>query len=266
MRNPRLWFGLLLVFATLILVIVGIAYYVSQSPHTGATESPVATTTPTPREAVPTPPERTVPESVISFFHWVPLWSSEASTTGFFEQNGRIYWVNTEVPGNPNTFLISVPYNGYAKDDRCIFYLYRSLCSGIDLATFTPLGPFQAKDKNHVYDTGGTDIQIVTDADPATFEVVGGVSLGPNGALTGNYTKDKDSVWYLQAYKISGADPATFVALGEDGSIESFDFAKDKNHVYCGSGILGGADVNTFDPKTANPDTLDFSQCVHGPF
>lgn len=75
-------------------------------------------------------------------------------------------------------------------------------------------------------------------------------------ALTRYYTKDKNNVYYYYEIPVvyvvtilDDADPETFEVIYKAGKYEigKKDYAKDKNNVYRGEGIIKGADPRTFE-------------------
>ena len=97
---------------------------------------------------------------------------------------------------------------------------------GADTASFQQLkkGDY-AKDKNRVYWWGS----IITNADPATFEL-----------MAGRYAKDGKYV-YLDQNIVEGADPATFQKLtGKEI------WGRDKNDFYYGNEALHVSDLGSF--------------------
>jgi len=119
--------------------------------------------------------------------------------------------VSTSFYNSTNNRTTAQLDRSYAKDKKRV---YRS---GVTLpASFSILNNTYAIDGQYIYLYGG-DIagytKVLTDADVATFELVGG-----------RYAKDHTRVYY-QAYVIQEADPATFRYIGSD-------YAADKNNVY----------------------------------
>ncbi|NDV95781.1 hypothetical protein D0T84_12800 [Dysgonomonas sp. 521] len=105
---------------------------------------------------------------------------------------------------------------------------------GLDLSLY-------AKDNKSVFYRG---IRL-KDADPHTFEVLGGLS----GFYTDGYSRDKKYVYFLE--KPIDADVETFIVLHNEG------YAKDKNHVF------RDGQITNYDPSTfqilAHGYTLDKS-------
>lgn len=110
----------------------------------------------------------------------------------------------------------------------------------------------------HVYNLRG---DIVTGANPSTFRLFSTYSDGTAGT---HYATDGVRVFGAWSYDIpvlTGADPATFVAIRQQYQIpyaqssglygQSFtaydtSFAKDKSHVWYQTRLIPGADPNTF--------------------
>lgn len=106
---------------------------------------------------------------------------------------------------------------------------------GVDQESFEVLSNENyGKDHNRVYYQG----RLVKMADPHSFEV-----LNDRG-----YARDKDRV-FLDCEKIFRADPVSFKVM-------EFPYAKDKDHVFCGTipMILDKTDVENF--KVTNTDKL----------
>jgi len=147
---------------------------------------------------------------------------------------------------NYNGFLIEgrdgktfqVLNQNYTKDKNG-GYDVNGKIEGSDGKTFQSLGEGYSKDKNSVY-YHSTKIEGV---DAKTFQVV---SLC--------FTKDKNNVYYwlrpTEKRVIENADPKTFQLLSEELAIESDVYryhAKDKNYVFYHTQIIEGADLETFE-------------------
>ncbi len=137
----------------------------------------------------------------------------------------------------------------------------------VDRATFkeisSPIFPNNheyAKDKNFVYRNTYGELRIVAGAVPNGFELIGACSRGEGGGMY--YTKDHIHV-FCDERIIPEADPETFTVLGdiESTTIGEIPYvagvAKDKNHVYFGSMMMGG-----IDPKICTKNTL--AKCIVG--
>ncbi len=115
---------------------------------------------------------------------------------------------------------------------------------------------------DHVYNWRG---DVVASANPSTFRLISAYSDGYTDGTAGTpYATDGVRVysgWSPEAAALSGADPATFVAIRQQYQIpyavnsgkygESFTdydttFAKDKSHVWYEGKLISGADPNTF--------------------
>ena len=121
---------------------------------------------------------------------------------------------NTKVPAFPKT--ASFPQMGKpvgyvintTGGSKGVFYNNQAI-AGADLATFTTLNTYYAKDKKNIY-AGNIKLESV---DATTFR-----------ALNANYAKDANAV-YIWRTKLVGADSATFDILNTN-------YAKDANAVY----------------------------------
>lgn len=158
----------------------------------------------------------------------------------------------------------------YYRVNNNVVYFQDMEIVGADAPTFQELGYMWAKDKNAVYQEGQKqayldpstvkvfpDVYVTdkdgvwvyatgyymrvdrTDADPATFSVIGY-----------GYAKDKNNIYYF-AQKIVNAELQSFTLLrGENyPSLEGLAsdwYAKDKNNVYYRSVVIPDADVHTF--------------------
>jgi hypothetical protein len=114
------------------------------------------------------------------------------------------------------------------------------------------------KDSSHVYVNG----QIIEGLDSQTFEYIGEDTYAGGGAFS-YYVKDANHVFIggicgrdcLDTGEIlPGADPKTFIILA---NFADFTFEKDSNHVYLGTRVLEGADVDTFNIKEASQALKD---------
>ncbi len=137
----------------------------------------------------------------------------------------------------------------------------------VDRATFEvisssllPNNHQYAKDKNFVYRNVYGELRIVAEAVPSGFELVGVCYRGEGGGT--DYVKDRIHV-FCNDRIIPEADPETFTVLGYIestiiGELPTVPMvAKDKNHVYFGSVMMGG-----IDPKICTKDTL--AVCIAG--
>jgi hypothetical protein len=116
--------------------------------------------------------------------------------------------------------------------------------STIDLA--------DAKDKNNVYCNG----QVLTGADPATFEVLSG-SLLNDGSYERSFAKDKNHA-YVDCAVITDADAATFRLVGNP-NVHDVYFSKDAGRVYfCGGDCNPPIGENNFEEIAgADPSTFE---------
>lgn len=145
----------------------------------------------------------------------------------------------------------------WAKDKDTVFYSGQPALpkntSPIDALSFTTIKdyPGLVKDKHAVYmisstytspNDGGWFYELIPDADPVTFEVLGRYP----------YAKDKKNVYYInlpnEIKKINGVDASTFAVLGECAVVEVSRayYAWDAKSVIAGNAILKGVDRDTF--------------------
>lgn len=152
-----------------------------------------------------------------------------------------------EVGNGPNASWVRL-----AKDKNAVYYSGKPII-GADLNSFSPiLDPNDAtqvssyaKDAQHVYrlrfaQQGESAGQIIPNADPATFTLVGWV-----------FAKDKNTVWSARAGEgltglaiVDGADAATFSAVLLKNNVTGY--FKDKNYVYWLESVIPDADPATF--------------------
>jgi hypothetical protein len=128
---------------------------------------------------------------------------------------------------------------------------------GADIASFTSIDNFYARDKSHVYQ-GGT---VLTGADPASFQLLEGftkdrshvwdgdivISTDPANfeAFDGGGAKDGTAV-YCNNGAVLSPDPTHFVILQFEDKGSILSFSKDSRAVYYGCGPIAGADPATF--------------------
>lgn len=150
----------------------------------------------------------------------------------WMKDKNRVYWRGNIVEGAyPATF--KVMSSEWGRDGNKLYYTYQYIPTG-DPDTLRDIdgeisGAYQ-KDKNNIYYTeGGFDGPILENVDYATFR-----------PISNQYAKDKSHVYYYGRNIIEGADPETFVDLGDYG------YAKDKNYVYINDHIVEGKDPATF--------------------
>lgn len=152
----------------------------------------------------------------------------------WMKDKNQVYWRGNIVEGaNPATFMVMS--SEYGRDGDKLYYTYKYIPTG-DPDTLKnivdDIGAYQ-KDKNNIYYIEGPfdEGPIIATADHATFR-----------PINSYYAKDKVHVYYGNRI-IEGADPETFVDLGEYG------YSKDKNHVYLSGNIVEGKDPSTFSPE-----------------
>ena len=266
--------------ALAIVILIGayVYYYYAQqfSPQTQLISETTNTTSPT------------TPQISNSSFPWAKISDvPDADKYYSITSNGVSYYPNGDAKANSTnknimtiqadavTFVVgngpNASWTRFAKDRSIIFYSGEPII-GADLQTFTPLSdpydktqisPF-AKDAQHVYRTrfakdGESDGQIIPNADPATFTVIGWV-----------FAKDKNTVWSARAgeglsglYPLPDADTTTFEAIPFQNDVVGY--FRDKNHVYWMEGIIQSADPATFmvDGQVVAASTLQFCG-LHG--
>jgi len=111
---------------------------------------------------------------------------------------------------------------------------------------------------DHVYNGRG---DVVVGANPSTFRLINTYSDGTAGTSYATDGVHVYSAWSAEAPVLSGADPATFIAIRQQYQIpyapssglygQSFtaydtQFAKDKSHVWYQGRLIPGANPNTF--------------------
>lgn len=124
---------------------------------------------------------------------------------------------------DPATFSINEVSNVYSMDKNNAYFQGKKI-HGVDITTFTVIGPWYAKDSAHAY-SGGTKIEGV---DLQSFRFVSVME-----ALSLSYAIDKNRLYQTYVLKDELAyadypktgDPATFTVL-------DMDYMKDSKHVY----------------------------------
>lgn len=178
-----------------------------------------------------TEPTRDVQKQV---FKWVPI-SELAQNVGFYIQDNIVYYKGEMFPNSdPSTFLISTyhaatttTYVGYAKDKNHAYSYFPIL-------------------KTELYHLNPPT--LISGADAKTFEPIYYQGFGENNGngvdeWLSEFAKDVNSV-YVVYTRLPDSDPKTISILGSQ--IRGGDYAKDEKHVYCGRGILSGADPRSF--------------------
>lgn len=151
-------------------------------------------------------------------------------------KNGKVYHLGIEITGaDPATFVHMA--GNYSRDKDNVFYVVSlnrdfqiKVLLNADPNTFATVGSNNAKDEDSVYYRADE----IIGADPSTFTVVW-------DDITGNYSKDKNSVYYFTS--TLSADPNTFEIMG-GGTPGSY--AKDIEGVYYFGKKIAGADPSTF--------------------
>jgi hypothetical protein len=159
----------------------------------------------------------------------------------FWKDDKAVYCERRKIRGaNPKTF--KVIGDSWANDDKHVYYAMYVL-NKADPASFVRLNSLYGKDKNFAYSAFG---HVVKDADPNTFEVLD--SGIPTEKLfnfkqlnTAGYARDKNYVFYYVATegrptKIKGANPNTFVSLGNE-------YGRDNKSVFCQKKKIQGASL-----------------------
>ncbi len=133
----------------------------------------------------------------------------------------------------------------YGEDNRTVYYddisnpNYEGFLplTGADLATFTSLGDYYAKDKNNVYDYG----RIIQGADVKTFTVLGCY-----------YAKDSQAVYQYGAV-VSGANPADFSVPTSSPACDTSSSPTSPQWTYSYTSMPTnvGIDPSTFQPLSA---------------
>jgi uncharacterized membrane protein YhaH (DUF805 family) len=155
--------------------------------------------------------------------------------------NCRVYFAQPETDTFVRWITAERDVNSsYAVEAQVIYYDGVAM-PDVDLSSFSIINDQYAKDNGHVYSFG----KILLGVDPASFEIVDVTGLG-------RYTKDKDHV-YFSGDVIMGADPATFAYI--DG-----DYSKDRINVYMATQQIAGADPNTFQIVQDTSDSFNWSK------
>ncbi|MEA5418882.1 DKNYY domain-containing protein [Spirulina sp. CCNP1310] len=216
------------------------------------------------------------------FYQSQPIAGAEVATFqwvhGYYAKDARqVYFMGTVVVGADPAFFKMLWLDSVAEDKRDWYVQGNpvgirdrpSLKQVVDLNQVTYADAnIWAYDKYNYYVGNYHGIEAVAIADPATFQVMENDS---------DYAKDATQVYYLDRI-VPQADPRTFEALGhryskdahhayyngylfEPADVASlqavgrdkFDlynqadtYAKDAQRVYCGMGVVEGADVATF--------------------
>ncbi len=121
-------------------------------------------------------------------------------------------------------------FSSYEIRDNKVYY-EGDLLKNADVESFQILSHLYAKDKKNVYSFG----EIIYEFDVESFEVC--FTLGNDPTPT-NYTKDKNSIYYLNV-KLEQLDLDTFIAL------ENY-YGKDKKLVFFEDHLVEYIDTKTF--------------------
>lgn len=143
---------------------------------------------------------------------------TEAGKGFYKDKDGKLYILNEDA------------------NDFDTIYQYYDQVDSIDLETFEYLGSYgyYAKDKKHVYifhpDACGTNVFILTDADPETFE-----------SLNYRWARDKNFV-YESGYELDSLDPDNFYLVNTEKDSPFFDYAYDGTFMYYCSSLMNHPD------------------------
>jgi len=158
---------------------------------------------------------------------------------GWLKDKDYVYW-----NGNRQMYLdnatIKVFPRVYVSDKNGVWvyatgYHGRVDKTEADPATFSVIGHGYGKDSNNVYYFA----EKIMDADMPSFALLRGTEYPSSEGLASNwYAKDKDKVFYRSGM-LEGADTQSIVFLGRE-------YAKDKNRVYYRGEVLLNADTNSF--------------------
>lgn len=185
--------------------------------------------------------------------------------TPYFKDKNRVYYdLTTMLEGADSDTFVVYDYS-FAKDKNRIYLSgIVDYPQSLDVNTLERVDTNFFKDKNNVYfssiisdkkfdQSSYYHLEPMRGLDADSFETSGG------GVYGGRYYVDKNGVYFanygvslvgndtMSLDKISGADNATFQVMGLCGFKGAAVYAKDKNNVYEGRGILGGVDVKTFE-------------------
>ena len=134
--------------------------------------------------------------------------------------------------------FIDKEFSTYIKDKNGIYYISRGGANKInaDRDTFKIINVIFSKDKNNVF-YDNVNLGIHSEG----FEILAYVWDSTY------YLRDKNNVYYLDAYIgppavkiVKGADAKSFIVINNL-------YSKDKNNIFCDTEILRDADINTFE-------------------
>lgn len=165
------------------------------------------------------------------------------SNRSFSKDKNHVYYVTAILEGaDAPTFEFF--YKEFLARDKNRVYWNENPINGSDPQTFALIEGGYGKDKAHIF----LETEMVQGANPATFEPIGIVQMGYDGApytSYGTYSKDTKFI-YFKTEAVPNSDPATFEPFLKDGGHTLY--FKDKNLVYHSTdGALQGSDPTTFE-------------------
>lgn len=172
----------------------------------------------------------------------VDIQSFKAIDGNYFKDKNHVYGSSGEILENVDPVTIT-QISSLFKDKNHVYDYHFETILPYDATTFELIKNCDdtdrdyicwAKDKNGVYYSQN----IVTDADPITFSVLGGL-----------YGKDKSNVFY-ESKAINGADPLTFTYF-DNGT------AKDSSRVYNSGKVVQDIDPLSFTQVGKTPYSKD---------
>ncbi len=152
---------------------------------------------------------------------------------GYVRRDGAIHFIGGGITGTgANATRIDLPSPRLLRKIVDSKFGSFKTAEGLDVASFAPLSETYTHDENRVYykviSNDEFIVIVLPEADPATFELLGG-----------NLTRDKKRVWYH--YELQHAvDPATVEPI-EGGPVY-----RDKNSVFYQYTAIAGADPASF--------------------
>lgn len=158
--------------------------------------------------------------------------SFEILSDHYARDKARVYVMGQPIPGaDPASYALS---SGIAKDKSHVYNGAQIISD--DPAHFELLEDNMARDSRYGYYL----LQRVSD-DPANFTPIdsGGVGI---------FMRDSKFV-YFAGKKIAAAEPASFRVLSQTRNAFAI-FSRDDQHVFSYDHLIGGADVQTFQPLT----------------
>ena len=160
--------------------------------------------------------------------------------SSYAKDKNNVFYEGEKIEGSdPETFESLDDY--YAKDKNHVFRWGEIINIELNPDSFVVLGYGMIKDDDHVYfeneyDEGVYD--LISYVDAATFQYVDTCAFVEKSRA--HYTKDKNSV-FCGGIKIEGADSETFKVIGMiEPDISGTAIAQDALNVYFGSVLLEG--------------------------